>query len=245
MPGHWALHLNGVGPKCHYHLWVVCPCCSGKGVARKCYGSMDLVLVSDTHCFFPDIPEGDILVHCGDISSQGTRSEIQRGISWLNEQPHRFKILIAGNHDFGLERNSREFDWGDVIYLENNYTTIKGLKIYGSPITPEFYNWAFMCPRGARIRRVWGAIPLDTDILITHGPPMGIGDLVRGRHAGCIELLNKVREVKPKLHAFGHIHEGYGYYVSEDIPGTLFANVSTCTGGYAPINDPMMFEVNV
>ena len=53
-------------------------------------------------------------------------------------------------------------------------------------------------------------IPDDTDILVTHTPPVGFGDLCcTGVRAGCVELLNSVqRRIKPKYHIYGHIHEG-------------------------------------
>jgi Icc-related predicted phosphoesterase len=122
--------------------------------------------------------------------------------------------------------------------------TVLGLKIYGSPITPRFYNWAFMADRGNDIAGWWAAIPDDTDILVTHGPPHGIGDLVRGRHTGCLELLKRVHEVKPTLHVFGHIHEGYGIYQSEEME-TIFANAAHMDGDYSPVNPPLEFTYNV
>ena len=53
-------------------------------------------------------------------------------------------------------------------------------------------------------------IPVGTDILVTHTPPVGYGDrCATGVRAGCVELLNTVqRRVKPKYHIYGHIHEG-------------------------------------
>ena len=53
-------------------------------------------------------------------------------------------------------------------------------------------------------------IPVGTDILVTHTPPVGYGDrCATGVRAGCVELLNIVQKrVKPKYHVYGHIHEG-------------------------------------
>lgn len=64
-----------------------------------------------------------------------------------------------------------------------------------SPSLPELYT----------------SIPQDTDILLTHGPPHGIGNLDRittGQSVGCEELTSKLRrgELRPRLHCFGHIH---------------------------------------
>ena len=75
--------------------------------------------------------------------------------------------------------------------------------------TPEFFDWAFMKKRGSDIDQVWRQIPKETDILITHGPPLGVLDLCHSGHrSGCLSLLHHVLErVKPKYHIFGHIHE--------------------------------------
>ena len=68
-------------------------------------------------------------------------------------------------------------------------------------------------------------IPEDTNILVTHGPPLGICDQNSAKqHAGCPELLDTVKRVKPQVHMFGHIHEGYGTRTTED---TLFINAAS------------------
>jgi len=110
----------------------------------------------------------------------------------------------------------------DIIYLNDTGTTIEGLKIWGSPVQPEFFNWAFNRERGEDICKHWDLIPDDTDILITHGPAFGILDRVlEGEYVGCSDLLKKIKQIKPKIHAFGHIHEAYGQ-CEED--GTTFIN---------------------
>ena len=84
------------------------------------------------------------------------------------------------------------------------------MKFYGSPQQPAFFDWAFNVERGpAKIGKFGERIPADTDVLVTHGPPLGRGDLCSsGLRAGCVDLLQHVQQrVKPKLHVFGHIHE--------------------------------------
>lgn len=84
---------------------------------------------------------------------------------------------------------------------------------------PEFHNWAFNLPRGKSCLEKWDLIPNDTDILITHTPPIGHGDFCySGVRAGCVELLTTVQErVKPRYHIFGHIHEGrFCFFLSND-----------------------------
>lgn len=109
---------------------------------------------------------------------------------------------------------------------------------------PEFYNWAFNLPRGEQCLAKWNQIPAEIDILITHGPPIGHGDLCSsGLRAGCVELLATVQErVKPKYHVFGHIHEGYGITSDGKI---FFVNASTCDVNYSPINPPVVFDIRL
>ena len=192
-----------------------------------------IVAISDTHGHHrkADIPDGDVLVHAGDFMTCGRKlSEVLDFADWFSDQPHEHKILVAGNHDRLLERDERvclkEFS-KNVTYLRDSGVEIRGWKFWGSPYQPEFCNWAFNVPRGPAIRRHWDMIPDDTDMLITHGPPMGIGDQcvrfptgVKGynyiipptEHLGCSDLLIKVRAVNPELHIFGHIHGGRGLY---------------------------------
>ncbi|XP_044763145.1 UPF0046 protein C25E10.12 [Coccinella septempunctata] len=130
----------------------------------------------------------------------------------------------------------------NCTYLEDSGIELYGIKIYGSPWQPEFGGWAFNIPRGEKCLSKWDKIPEDTDILITHTPPLGHGDLVcSGVRAGCVELLQTVQKrVKPKYHVFGHIHEGYG--VSSD-GRIIFINASTCDINYIPKNLPIVFDV--
>ena len=112
-----------------------------------------------------------------------------------------------------------------MIYLQDSGCTIAGLKIWGSPWQPWFMNWAFNLQRGAELAEKWDMIPDDIDILITHGPPRGYGDLAgRHRREGCDDLVEALDRVRPLLHCFGHIHEDGGVW---DRNGTCIANVST------------------
>ncbi|XP_067012199.1 metallophosphoesterase domain-containing protein 1 isoform X2 [Anabrus simplex] len=132
----------------------------------------------------------------------------------------------------------------NCIYLQDSEVVLYGLKIYGSPWQPEFCKWAFSLPRGEPCLAKWNEIPEDTDILITHTPPVGHGDLCcSGVRAGCVELLSTVQQrVKPKYHVFGHIHEGYG--ISSD-GRIIYVNASTCDINYLPRNPPVVFDVTL
>jgi hypothetical protein len=151
--------------------------------------------------------------------------------------------MVAGNHDFCLREtgtSGREIFAG-MTYLLDQGLDIEGLRIYGSPWTPKFGGeWAYQVPRGKECAKVWAQIPDDVQLLITHGPPFGIGDLtLRGEHAGCQDLLNQVRRIKPLMHLFGHIHEGYGR-VRQD--GTWFVNGSNCSFGYVYTQPAHVFD---
>jgi predicted phosphodiesterase len=178
-----------------------------------------VVCTSDTHNNLPlDIPTGEILIHAGDMTQNGTLEEIQSSLDWLNSLPHPHKIVIAGNHDVLLDDNGPHGDpvakaslnWGNIIYLDSKSTTVscangRRLNLYGSPLTPKQGNWAFQYPRN---KDIWQSkIPADTDILITHGPPKCHLDVGL---SGCKSLLDEIWRKKPRLHVFGHIHAGYG-----------------------------------
>jgi Icc-related predicted phosphoesterase len=205
---------------------------------------MKFVCISDIHCFWDsiDVPHGDALIIAGDITNTGKPSDIEAFGKWVEKLPHRYKILIAGNHDLWFERFpelARDLV-PSVIYLENNMVEIEGIRIWGSPVTPKFYHWAFMLD-GPQRERVWKQIPNDTDIVVTHGPPYGILDqTLDGQSAGCKRLARHIKRVKPKYHIFGHIHEGRGVHTED---GTTYMNVSICTRKYVPSNKPLCFEL--
>jgi Icc-related predicted phosphoesterase len=187
-------------------------------------------LLSDTHCKHPAVPDGDILIHAGDLTLDGSFREIAAEGNWLRSLPHKHKVLIAGNHDILFERNQADALVAlgpGIVYLQDNEVKLEGLRIYGSPWQPEFCNWAFNLERGKALERVWRKIPEGLDILITHGPPYSYLDkglfsregkpvhslrerLLKNEPLGCKDLRNRIREVPPKLHVFGHIHYGYG-----------------------------------
>lgn len=132
----------------------------------------------------------------------------------------------------------------NCTYLEDSSVTINGIKIYGTPWQPEFCKWAFNVPRGVQCLEKWNLIPNDVDILITHTPPLGHGDLCcSGVRAGCVELLTTVQErVKPRYHVFGHVHEGYGITSDGKI---IYMNASTCDINYLPNNPPLVFDITL
>lgn len=206
-----------------------------------------IAFISDSHNkhdeITKDLPGGWMLLCGGDISMGGSSIEILDFLNWFSNLPYEHKIFIAGNHDWLFEKNhdiAPEFKEKGVHYLFDNVIEIEGLKIYGSPWQPRFYNWAFNVDRYEAIAEKWKLIPNDIDILITHGPPFGILDGTwNATRAGCEELYKKVVEIKPKIHLFGHIHYGAGI---KDYNETLFINASCLGERYTYINKPIVID---
>lgn len=183
-----------------------------------------IVCLSDTHTVKAShVPDGDLLIHAGDLTDLGNPTELQAHINWLNSLPHEHKIAIAGNHDTWCDARSRvtlsqhdrkrKLDWGNIHYLQHSTITLdfpqhngRRLTIYGAPQIPACggKEFAFQYPRGTD---AWSeTIPQDIDILVTHTPPKYHLDLPAA--LGCEHLLKEVWNIKPRLHAFGHIHAG-------------------------------------
>ena len=216
---------------------------------------MRLVAISDTHGshFGIKIPDGDWLIHAGDFSSHGALGDTMDFLRWFNTHPHRRKILIAGNHDWLLEKDRNfwriiKMEFPDITYLQDESVELDGLKVHGSPQTPTFYNWAFNRDRGEEIKQYWDKIPTDTDVLITHGPPYGICDEAyrvgynTTEHTGCKDLLDATLRIAPKLHIYGHIHfSGQTQYIG---PKTTYANVSMLNEAYLVWGKPTIFDVD-
>lgn len=234
---------------------------------------MRIVCISDTHSLhrsmLHEIPNGDILIHAGDLSNRGGEKDVTEFIDWFqNIKGFDTKIFISGNHDHCFEQvnkphHRRDYDWlrhlmteenlsqADITYLEDSEMIIespefsKPIKIYGTPWQPWFYDWAFNLPRlGPELEEKWNMIPNDTDILITHTPPNGILDYVsnwrQNESVGCELLRFHMERIKPALNVFGHIHEGYGYKYVDD---TLFVNAAICNAAYNPINKPIVIDL--
>ena len=217
---------------------------------------MKLVVTSDCHGRLEsaDLPPGDVLILAGDLfSNRFTHPETDAASQFKDllelddfcgRQDYEHVLLIAGNHDWVFERNRQAArQLKNVVYLEDTGVIIDGIKFYGSPHQPEFFNWAFNLPRsGSELARVWSLIPDDTEVLITHGPPAGILDqpFGKGEHYGCELLLKRVEQVRPRLHVFGHIHGSYG---QTRVGETLFVNASLCDEHYQPVNRPHVIEI--
>lgn len=222
------------------------------------------ICISDTHSKHKTIPTSwlkpaDCIIHAGDISTRGYANEVKDFLMWFGSLPYKYKIFIAGNHDFLFEDcpgdaqklidevNKFYYDYHfneqGIIYLKDSMIEIEGIKIWGSPIQPTFYNWAFNRDRGPHIKFHWDLIPEGMDIVVTHGPVYGHVDLLPNNkeRVGCEDLRDKIELIKPKVHICGHIHCAYGV---EETPETKFINASTANESYLMVNEPIEFEIN-
>lgn len=177
---------------------------------------MRIAVVADTHGAMPWIPPADILVHAGDLTAWGEPGQLALGLAWLEGLPHRVKVLIAGNHDRALLEVASGVmlpPYASILYLADEVASVCGLKIYGAPWSPPWGDFVFQYEHEEHARAIWAQIPTGLDLLVTHGGPFGILDqLPGGASAGCPYLLERVREVRPRWHLFGHIHEAGGLY---------------------------------
>jgi Icc-related predicted phosphoesterase len=204
-----------------------------------------LVCMSDLHNISPDfqVPDGDVLIIAGDVCGYGTRRELEIFDDFLSRQGHAYKLLIAGNHDWPYARLPLEEAKGlvkNAIYLQDAGIEIGGLHFWGSPWQPWFLNWAFNLPRGPLLAEIWAKIPEDIDVLITHTPPYGILDNVEGDNVGCEDLAKALKRIRPKVHVFGHIHQGYGMVEKE---GTVYVNASLRNEFYHLVNAPIVIDI--
>ncbi|MDA3781465.1 MAG: metallophosphatase domain-containing protein [Bacteroidales bacterium] len=212
---------------------------------------MKLCIISDTHGKHKqlELPDADMIIHCGDSTSMGKEHEIHKFMKWFSKlEQYKYKIIIAGNHDWLFERNrllAKTHIPDNIHYLEDSEVIIEGIKFYGSPVQKIFYNWAFNRSE-AVLANHWKAIPDDVDVLITHSPPYGIGDYVYNGYSndgnqGSPSLYKEIFErIRPKIHAMGHIHEGYGI---KTIDGIKFINASNLDGNYYCVNKPVVVEI--
>lgn len=219
---------------------------------------MKIVTVSDTHqAYLEDVGEGDILIHAGDFSLLPKNSYQDRELmikeltdlkNWFDKVRANFKhtILVPGNHDWIFEVDyefAKDF-MGETIVLNDSSVTIDGLKIWGTPINLEFRDWAFNRAAGDDILAHFNKIPKDTDVLITHGPPLGILDQAfpekNSPKLGDIDLLNIVDSLELKAHIFGHIHGSHGTLKRGN---TLYVNASIMDESYTPVFSPIEFEL--
>ncbi len=219
---------------------------------------MQITVISDTHNQHDRIRilnrptintldgSGKMIIHAGDITENGTEAEVRDFLRWFAKLPYQYKIFIGGNHDLFLAENSiikiGPMMPQGVYYLNNSGLIVDGIRIWGSPVTPYHLGMAFNKRPGKEIRKVWNGVPSQTDILITHGAPLGILD----GGIGCEDLLKRIVQIKPKYHVFGHTHCHTGM---SKIGETTFINAAIVDSpdimeipNYQIIAEPIVFE---
>ena len=220
--------------------------------------SLKIWFISDTHGQHQklSVPKADVVIHCGDESDNGNpflnEPESRTFFKWFTELDIPHKVFVPGNHSTAIEqRIVQPADYPEVTFLIHDFAIVAGLRVFGSPYTPKFYDWAYMKAR-SELDVVWQSITSDIDILITHGPPKGILDVtldIESReptHVGSRSLrLQVLDRIKPQIHAFGHIHDekaivNFGSVVRE---GVQFINCSCCDIGGRFKNNGMLIEI--
>ncbi len=222
------------------------------------------VICSDLHGELPVLPDGEFLILGGDLGPnlRSCREEIswfnEKFFVWLKDQPHKHKVIIAGNHDFVFERELDQLNFPpEIVYLSDSSAEVGGLKFHGSPRTPQFGDWAFMA-QDSTLSHYWDRIPTDTEVLITHGPPWGIRDGAPRRDiyfvpkemqdtftesVGSKTLRERLAALSNlKLHVFGHIHEGYGKSSDGKV---WYVNASHWDGRMRNNNPPIVLDIEI
>lgn len=224
--------------------------------------SYRFVFLSDTHgrhCDIKSVPDGDFLIYCGDFTMSGKTSEVQIFMDWFISLPHKYKILVPGNHDMvlyepmdRLYRRIRKYGKNNILmrqfsqimhaksvlhkyrhhfyFLVNSGIKIEGIHFYGHCHCNKSVKKWDTCDNSSH------SIPIKTDVLITHVPPYGILD----NNLGCKKLLRSVKKVKPYIHVFGHVHEHGGNMVVDNNNHTFFVNCSIMDEQYRVKNKPIL-----
>jgi Icc-related predicted phosphoesterase len=259
------------------HVEILCPS-ETRVIQDEHLEPVSIILISDIHNYqhLLTLPKGDLLLIAGDMTNMGKRKELERFSTFLSSVKPNFEmiVVVAGNHEVSMDTDffnkvGKKYFYGnsidpkrarayfidnpDVVYLEDSGVEYKGIKIWGTPWVNPCGNWAFCLNQPGMDKQLFGQIPEDTDILISHSPPYGILDVVpmysyqvdpqtnkmvrkmQNQHTGNKELMKRVHKIKPKLHVFGHIHECSGAEIHGD---TLFVNAAILNHRHKPENLP-------
>jgi Icc-related predicted phosphoesterase len=209
---------------------------------------MRIVAVSDTHGLHRqlELPEADMLIHCGDITMKGEWKIYNDFLNWIQDQKEKYKyvVVICGNHDHFHQQFASMLSSIDVVYLENWSKTIEGIKFHGCPNVSNLPRWAF---DDSKDPTCWDRIPDDVEVLITHSPPVDFLDEIW--HYGSSKLRKRVDDLmdkKLKVNVFGHCHADGGKQMiikNKEGRDVKFVNAASCDVMYKLTNPPMMFDI--
>jgi Icc-related predicted phosphoesterase len=214
---------------------------------------MRFVCISDTHSLHRQIvvPDGDVLIHAGDITRDSEIDTVYDFSMWLTELPHRHKVVIPGNHDFCFDVSKDRYDERarpmlehrrpNIHFLLDSVTEIEGLRFYGSPWVSNLSGWAFY----DRNRNMFENAPTDSHVLVTHAPPWLVRDREEHRGERCGSRfvgMHVARCARLRLHVFGHVHEAAGVdWPSDD--GHVIVNACSLNRRYEPVNAPIIVDI--
>lgn len=220
--------------------------------------------ISDLHGdLLVNIPACDVLVIAGDICPVNASHHPRAQALWLTSRFYpwcegllkssraRAIVFTPGNHDFVFGTALID-DLGlppGVVCLVDREATVCGLRIYGTPWTPVFGDWAFMEEDSRLIFRFSG-IPTGLDLLVSHGPAYGWCDTVASDHAAAVppehlgskSLRDAVRRAKPRWMVCGHIHTGSHVPVSVIGGAVTVVNVSAMDEDYQTVMQPRVLD---
>ena len=198
---------------------------------------MTILHLSDTHGkhhLLTNLPKADIIIHSGDFCFSGSEGEVEVFINWFRKLDYEHKIFIAGNHDNWLYDNYVGKLPDNCHYLHHSGVVINGIKFWGTPLFLE--EMLFENPDDKI-----DLIPTDVNVLISHVPPHDILDYSGKVKWGSKYLLEKIRNLKPQYHLFGHIHDSYGIHKTEH---TTFSNAAIVDEWYEMKNEPVLLQIN-
>jgi len=208
---------------------------------------MRVVVISDTHADHDalGVLEGDVLIHCGDVEHlfAPDPQALAKVDAWFGQQRFDQILVTGGNHDLGLERLvhagiSQPFQ--NATFLQDSGVVLQGVRFYGSPWVPKLIGHAFFADDAA-LQEAWAKIPDDTDVLITHTPPLDILDVSSsGLVLGCPHLQERLAYLRPKLHCFGHVHAASG---ARTLDGTTFVNAALVNRSFEITRPPFVFDL--
>ena len=220
---------------------------------------MKIIAISDLHGQLDfTIPECDLLVVGGDVCPDKIYGEYAINfpdwqlqwfentfIPWVEDQPAEFVAITWGNHDWcGHLKPNAEYGKKTSV-ISDGPVIVNGTKFWLTPWSNQFMTWAWMQEHD-KLAEVYAKIPEDVDVIVSHQPPYGFGDLYPNMHTGKLEhvgsseLLYTIERVKPEVVICGHLHGGHGMYKHQE---THIYNVSMLNDTYQKVFEPTIIEI--